>query len=385
MRHVNDVRSLVILLVVLVHASVTYCGIGGWYVVENRPDSLGFLALLPMMFYNSFCQAWFMGIMFFFGGYFAREALSRKGPAKFARDRLARLGIPLAGYVFVINPLMLYFLVASDSYRAMGSFPELYAGLYLGKGMFADGTGPLWFAEAMLAFSVALALAVAVKNRFAASRAPSAEGPATVKAPGTPALLGLIALIGSCAFAIRIVLPMGTDFLNLQICYFAAYVILFAFGSLGSSRGWFASLTSGKNSRWLVAALCVGIPLWIVIGTVSGAQSGNIDALNGGGTWQSAAYAMWEAFMAVAMSIGLTAAFANRKTRGGALSGFLASNSFSVYVFHPPFLIALTALFRDWVVFAPLKALTVGGLAYLATLSFSALFVRRIPWVKKYF
>lgn len=204
------------------------------------------------------------------------------------------------------------------------------------------------------------------------------------KAPSTPVLFGLIALIGFCAYAIRIVLPMGTAFLNLQICYFASYVMLFAFGSLGSSHGWFAFLTSGKGARWLVAALCAGIPLWAVVGIASGAQSGNLDALNGGGTWQSAAYAMWEAFMAVAMSVGLTAAFANRKRQGGAISGFLAANSFSVYVFHPPFLIAFTALFRGWAVCAPLKALTVGMLAYLATLSFSALAVRRIPGVKKY-
>jgi len=85
------------------------------------------------------------------------------------------------------------------------------------------------------------------------------------------------------------------------------------------------------------------------------------------------------------MSLGLTAVLANRSRQGGAVSSFLARNSFSVYFFHPVFLIALTRLLHEWALPPPLKALTVGMLAYLATLSFSALVVRRIPWVKKYF
>lgn len=78
--HIDDVKSLVIFLVVMLHSSVTYSGLGSWYVIEDRSDAIGTVPMAVFGLFNSFNQAWFMGIMFLFGGYFAAEALARKGP-----------------------------------------------------------------------------------------------------------------------------------------------------------------------------------------------------------------------------------------------------------------------------------------------------------------
>ncbi len=106
--YVDDVKSFVIFLVVLLHASVTYSGLGGWYLIENKPSEIGMASLIVCGLFNSFTQAWFMGIMFFFGGYFARESLARRGPQSFVRDRILRLGIPLVFYVLAIQPSLVY-------------------------------------------------------------------------------------------------------------------------------------------------------------------------------------------------------------------------------------------------------------------------------------
>ncbi|HCM27567.1 MAG: hypothetical protein A2Z99_21670 [Treponema sp. GWB1_62_6] len=390
--HIDDVRSLVIFLVVLIHASVTYSGLGGWYIVENKPDSIDMATKALCGFFNSFNQAWFMGIMFFFGGYFAFEALSRKGPGSFLRDRLLRLGIPLAAYMLAFQPLIVYYVAYPQELRPMGSLFSLYFGRYLATGMFLDGSGPLWFAEALLAFCAILALAARQIPRLGK---PASGG---AKVPSTAKLLSVALFTAAFAFALRLFWPIGTDWMNLQFCFFASYIVLFVLGVLGARGGWFLELTSGARSRWLIAVFAIGVPAWACIMLFGGILTVSLDSMNGGLTWQSAAYALWESFTAIGMCVGLTAAFANRagaKRRAtlaeidipspGALSRFLSRNSFSVYVFHPAVLIAITKLARGWALPTLAKALIVGLAAYAITIALAELVVRRVPGVRKYF
>ncbi|HNY16630.1 MAG TPA: acyltransferase family protein [Treponemataceae bacterium] len=391
--YIDDVRSLAIFLVVLLHASVTYSGLGGWYLIENKSDSLDPLSLIAFGLFNSFTQAWFMGILFFFAGFFAADALARKGGARFVRDRLLRLGIPLAGYVLVINPLMMYFLAYPEECRKAGGFFSLYVFRYLGSGMALGSTGPLWFAETLLIFSLAYAAVMKLLACFAKvpSGAAGAAGALRADEPNTPpsvhALLGLVALIAVTAFAVRIIYPIGFSWLNLQFCFFPSYIALFVLGINALRGDWLSRIMGKRSIRWFWAALGIGIPGWMALMVSGGALSGNLDGFWGGFTWQSAGYCLWESFTAVAMSIGLTALFANRK-RGpgqGALSAFFARNSFSVYVFHPVFLIGLTRLARAWSLVPLAKAAVIGTSAFIATILFAELVIRRVPFIRKYF
>jgi surface polysaccharide O-acyltransferase-like enzyme len=380
--YVDDVRSFVIFLVVMIHASVTYSGIGGWYVIENRAESLDPLSTVVFSLFNSFNQAWFMGILFFFGGYFAAEGLKRKGFTRFIRDRLLRLGLPLLAYMFVINPLMLYYVAFPGKLQAEGGFLDLYIGHYLGEGMVWSATGPLWFAEALLGFSLILALVMRLRQALPGS---AQGGLPSRQIPSVSSLLLIAVAVALAAFAIRIVAPIGYEWMNLMLGFFSAYIALFALGVIGAKGGWFSLLTSGRNVRWLWAVFIIGLPCWFAIVIAGGVLSGNLSSFYGGVTWQSAAYCLWESFIAIGMSIGLTALFANRRKAPGGLSAFFSRNSFSVYVFHPVFLIAITRLFGGWAVAPLAKAAIVGTLAFTATVTFAELVIRRVPLVRKYF
>jgi glucans biosynthesis protein C len=50
-------------------------------------------------------QAWFMGLFFLLAGYYTPAAYDRRGTAGFVRERLLRLGVPLAGYFFLLHPI----------------------------------------------------------------------------------------------------------------------------------------------------------------------------------------------------------------------------------------------------------------------------------------
>ncbi|MCP4260915.1 MAG: acyltransferase family protein [Planctomycetes bacterium] len=88
---IDNLRILLITLVIMVHLSVTYGGEGSWYYKEGRADEISTIVLTV---HNAVTQAFFMGFLFMISGYFTPGSYDRKGPRRFFKDRLLRLGIP---------------------------------------------------------------------------------------------------------------------------------------------------------------------------------------------------------------------------------------------------------------------------------------------------
>jgi hypothetical protein len=97
-----------VILVLTMHATDTYSPFGNWYYTDRADSSLGTIVFFAI--YQSFLQAFFMGLLFFVSGYFTAQAWERKNVASFIRGRFVRLGIPTLLYMFVIGPLTQYFL-----------------------------------------------------------------------------------------------------------------------------------------------------------------------------------------------------------------------------------------------------------------------------------
>lgn len=365
--YLDNIRSFVIFLVVAMHSNVTYSGIGGWYYTEVSSASLDTLSLLVFGFYGSFTQAWFMGLLFFIGGHFAARSLARRGERGFLKERLFRLGAPLLAYVFLVTPFIAYVQMNYGNVRAL---PPLKAyGRYLASLDWIGGTGPLWFVEALLLFTLPYVL-------FRRLRPRGSEGQQG-SVPGAPILLGVVALTAAAAWALRIPFPVGTSAANLQLCFFPSYVALFILGLRSGEGNCLEELLETWGRRALAGGLGIGIPLWAAVMVLGGALEGS-GAIYGGGSWQSGLYALWESFTALSVSLGLLWLFRLRLNRETAVSRFLAGNSFAVYFLHAPVLIALSLALRPWAAPPLVKHAAVFPLAYLATLALSAA-VRRIP------
>jgi peptidoglycan/LPS O-acetylase OafA/YrhL len=369
--HLANVRSLVMLLVVGTHSAVTYSGMGRWYRVEGRPDRLDPFSAALFGLQLGFMQAWFMGILFFLAAFFAARSLTRRGARAFVRERLFRLGVPLILYVFVMEPLVAWWFGEGGRWYREVPLPRFWLG-YVAGGWFVSGTGPLWFAEALLLFCLAYAALRALRP----AAAPRPDAPA----PRARTLLLLAAGIGAAAFAVRLVMPIGTAVGNLQLPFFPSYVVLFALGIHAGEAGWLDRLPEAEGMRWFRAALAVGIPAWFALMVAGGALRGRIP-IEGGLHWQALAYAFWEAFVAVAMSLGLVA-FARRRLAGdGRVARWLADTSFGVYFLHTPVLIGITVLLAPlaWPMLA--KHAVVWPLAYAASLAVAEL-ARRVPGLR---
>jgi fucose 4-O-acetylase-like acetyltransferase len=425
--YINNIRSLVIILVVAMHSSVCYSGIGGWYYKEGIMESLGLGELVVFAFLQSYTQAWFLGILFFISGSFAAAALAKKGRAAFLRERFFRLGLPLLAYMFIVAPFIYFVLmrnIASNEPAAKGGLAVSYA-RYLLDFAWLGETGPLWFNEALLLFCLVFALfhrrnqiprpsgrgmllfrgsctqgfntfLTALKggvlNPFGTNKAQAKSAmPQTPSAmPGKEAIFLIILGTGIAAFLIRLIFPIGTGVLNLQFSFFASYIVLFALGVRAGENDWLPQITGGPNDPmktaagtgrfWFIAALALGIPLWFIIMISGGALEGTI-LVYGGPYWQSAAYALWESFTAIAFSLGLLWFFYRRANRENALTRFIAANAFGVYMLHPPVLIGLSLLFRFWEASAAVKFMAITPLAIAGSLGLSALF-RLLPPVR---
>ena len=357
---------MVILLVVAMHSAVCYSGLGGWYYIEGAAEKLHPAEFIGFAFFQSHLQAWFMGMLFFISGVFASLSLSNKGAAVFIKERLFRLGVPLLIYIFGISLFMQFVLLGNSLETVIreSDYPLLLIFECL------DDTGPLWFNEALIIFCLFFALFSRMNSRQNSVSKPE-------NFPGKRKLIVIIVGTGLAAFLVRLVFPIGTDVSNLQIAYFASYIVLFVLGTKAGKNSWLLRITQGEGRFWFITALALGTPLWFIMMICGGALKGNI-LIYGGLYWQSAAYALWEALVAIGFSLGLVWFFSRYCNLENTITRFMAANSFGVYMLHPPVLVAISLAFRRWEAQASLKFLIVTLLAITGSFCLSTL-VRLIP------
>lgn len=328
---VDNVRTATILLVVNMHACVTYSYVGSWYY--NAPPEPSTMQKLPFVFWQAHLQSFFMGLMFFLAGYYADRSLARRGRAGFAVERLKRLGIPTLIYMLVIHPLV---VIGMHPGYAASSTPVADYVRFVTLGHFIGSSGPMWFAFALLLFSLAFA---------AIGSGVRAEG------QGVPAVkpwvvVGLGAGLAVASFLVRTVQPVGTSILNFQLCYFAQYVAAFALGVWISRRDGLAAFATSPVARRVgIAGLVLG-PIGLAavcVASLPAVKAGS-QPFNGGWNGIALGMAFWEQMTGVALGIGFMALIALKGNVRTKLSAWLADRSFAVYMLHTPILVALALL-----------------------------------------
>jgi glucans biosynthesis protein C len=310
-----------------------------------------------------------MGALFFLSGLLAAGALARRGPGGFARERLLRLGAPLLVFVLLIHPLTVYFLYQHGVFLHSMGLAHFYTG-YILLGKVLGGTGPLWFVEALLLFCLAYTLYRAVLPAEADRRG-------GVPPMGAGLLMLVLATAGG-AFLIRLVWPIGSAVLNLQFSFFSSYIVLFILGVRAGERGWLEAMPAASARRWLWAGLA-GIPAFFVLMAVTGVSRGRPPLFGGGPHWQAAAYALWESFVAIAMTVGLMDCFRRHGDWDNRFTRFCRANSFRVYLFHTPVLVGLALALAAWQAPMLVKHAVVAPLAIAITLALAGWGLRRIP------
>jgi glucan biosynthesis protein C len=361
---VDNIRIFLTVLVILHHLMVIYAGSGGWIWHEGREDEIS------NILGSWFCavnQSYFMGLFLLISAYFVPGSYDRKGPVRFFVDRLIRLGIPLLLYSWVLRPLWIYFVLRWQEGMSFGSW---YFGFYFGAYDFLGG-GPLWFIETLLIFSLVYVLV----RVLTASRPPRPAPEARFPGSGRIALFALA--VGTGTFLVRLAFPVDSRFepLNLQLANFTQYIALFAVGLVAYRQNWLLSLPDKVGRRWLWVGIAL-IFLFVPLGLIA---AGNVEPFKGGWHWQAMAYAQWEAFMCVGMSMGLIYLFRRRWNQLGAAGKVLSQAAYGAYLIHEPVITTLVILAAG-VMLYPLVKFAVAAVVLVPLCFGLAALLRKVPY-----
>jgi glucan biosynthesis protein C len=369
---VDNIRVLLTVLVVLFHLMITYAGTGSWYYIEGRED---FVTGALGAWFLTVNQAFFMGLFLLVSAYFVPGSYDRKGAGRFLKDRLIRLGIPLALYSFIIRPLLGYL----DPVRFPNGRPPFWSfvtGNYL-RNEAVFGAGPLWFIETLLIFSILYVLwRLLARPRAAGSDVES-------RFPGSAIIALFALLLGVAGFLVRLWLPMGWNFtpLNLQFPFFVQYIALFIVGLIAYRRNWLLGLPGNTGRLWLRIAVLFIFLFWpLLLG--GGAIDQGLDFFLGGWHWQALAYALWESFLCLSMCIGLIYVFRRYANRQSSLASFLSRNAYTTYLVHEMVIIAIAYAARDVALYPLLKWALVALIAVTLCFGLSSL-IRKIPYADR--
>jgi glucans biosynthesis protein C len=361
----DNLRATMIILVVMIHAGVTYSGLGSWYYVENEKVDMG--STIFFAFFQTFTQAYFMSLLFLVSGYFTQKSLEKKSSWSFLSGRLYRLGVPLLVYIFILHPLSVKL-----------AYPEIDLPEYYKNGIlhlrFLSWTGPLWFVEALLIFTL-LYMPVSAARRH---RPLALSFKITVRN-----IILLILFISLFAFSTRLVFPIGSDVTNLQLGFFPAYIVMFFAGTVVFKKDLFEQINIRMAKHWLIASLALGIPAWLLIIIFGGPLDG-VMLIEGGWNWPAFFYALWEAFFCVTFSISLIGIFKHMLNKQNSFQHFLSDNAFGVFVFHAPILIGTSILVKSFALPPVAKFFLVSALAISVSFIFSWM-IRQIKPLKNIF
>ncbi len=224
-RYLDNLKVVLIAAIIAGHGIVSYATLEVWTYTEMREVTLTPPAEIALVVAALPFGLFLIALLFLVAGLLTVPSIDRKGPGKFARDRLVRLGVPFAVYVLMIQPAVVYALE-----HPLGYAPGTYWEEFLGNERILD-TGPLWFVGVLLIYSLAYAGWVHLRGPGSATLA------RTIRA-GHLALAA--AVVAPASFAIRLVYPYGGDagFTDLNFWQWPACIAVFTLGITAARRGW---------------------------------------------------------------------------------------------------------------------------------------------------
>jgi len=354
--YINNLRILLITLIVMLHIAITYGADGSWYYYEHTGDVLS--AVLLTLF-TAVVQSFVLGFFFMISGYFTPGSYSRKGARIYLKDRFIRLGIPLAVYFFAINPLMVYMLYV----RLMGHSVPV-------QDFF--GSGPLWFVETLLILCGCYTLWKVLTP---------AKGHELKQPPRSNEIVLFVLLLSLANFVVRIWWPIGESFSNLQFGFFPGYVSLFIIGVMAYNNTWFDTFSDSVGMSWLRLSV-PAIVLFPILGVAGGALE-DITPFLGGVHWQSLVYSTWEALVGTGLIAGIFVIFRKKYDSQMRITRNLSDNAYTVFIIHAPVIVFFSYAIRDLHVFPLLKFAFVSAAGVSLCFVLSHFVIRKIPYSSK--
>jgi Acyltransferase family len=353
--HIDNLRTALVAWIIGGHALLGYAAIGGWPYDEVNEATLDPRSELVLAALLGPSALFVIGTFFFLAGLVAEPAIARKSPARFAGDRLLRLGVPFLAFAGLLWPLSMW-----AAYRAAG-YHVSYWWAFTHRQPFLD-SGPLWFVEVLLYISLGYAA-----WRWAAGRLLGRPDP-------RPALLGgahlaaLAVATAAASFGVRLWFPArSTQILDLHLWQWPQCVAMFGLGVVAGRHGWRVRIPErlSRGCGYAVAVTLAAVPVMAVGLGVSNVAEDATPFL-GGWHWQALLLASVEASLVVAGSVWMVGFAQRRWASSGRLPARYGRSSYAAFVLQAPVLLTLAIAARPLPWPAEAKAPLVAALGVTA-------------------
>jgi fucose 4-O-acetylase-like acetyltransferase len=323
----DNLRVLVIAIVVAWHTATAYLGGSDWYYMDRTTSKVWTTAFFPAYVISAFA----LGPLFMVAGWFSAQSLAHKGAGGFARSRLLRLGVPLIIFIFVIDRLAAYL---GD--RGRGFHPSLadYWGLPPQDGG-PYSTGALWFVAALLAFSLAYALLRRLH-----------PAPVGRRWSGAQVMVAAAVSITVTASLVWLRWPPGAahTVLGVQWQLWPQGAVLFALGVWAGEAGSLEELTAwAPRLGWTALAAAA---LFAAVAGYEKAQ-GHLGSALHGVSWPIMVGVILYSIVSVAVAVWFIALIRARWSGDGPLRARAGRASYATYVLHSLVLTAVMVLFAS--------------------------------------
>lgn len=340
----DTLRAVLVAWIIGGHALLGYTAVGGWAYDEVNEVNFAPSVEYGLIVLLGPSALFLMGTFFLVAGLLTPSSLARKGPARFARDRGRRLGVPFVASMLLVWPLFLWL-----AYRAAGQDVG-YWWLLTGRERTLD-SGALWFAEVLLIFSLAYLLWRLIRSRRESrpvARTPLRSGD----------LLWWVVAIAVAGFVVRLFFPArDTQIGDLHLWQWPILAAMFGIGVISADSGLAPDVGNRlrRHSGIITLTTIIALP---AIALAVGVDNVAADAGRFLGGWRAEAFLLTtvEAVLVVFGSLWLLG-FAQRNFTGtGVIRAAAVRGSFAAFVLQGPVLLALATALRPLDAPAEVKA-----------------------------
>lgn len=302
----DNLKILMMIMVIAHHAGQAYGPIGAWWPVQELTRAR---ILQPFFLVN---RSFGMSLFFMIAGYFTARSCERSGPVSLAKNRLRRLGVPLLGFTILMILLQVFVF-------------GLFQTGELGRAWPVDVIH-FWFVQHLLLYSLGYAWWQTLRR----------GGVHKVSSRTSPPRYGIILV-----FAVGLALAIAIVRIWFDIdewVYLFGYIRiapadvprdlgLFLIGALAYRKDWVSRFSSRAGRVWLVIGFALA-GLWYVYELLLA----NILVLSDI-VWDLL-FPLWESLLCCGMCIGLTVLFRDKVNVQGSFTREMAQSVYAAYMIH---------------------------------------------------
>ncbi|WP_332662191.1 acyltransferase family protein [Aeromicrobium sp.] len=370
--YLDNLKVVLVAAIIAGHGIASYADGEIWPYSEIRETTLADATTIGLLALVGPFALFMIPLLFLVAGLLAPGSLERKGPGRYARDRLLRLGIPFAVFVLVLWPPLMYPI------HPPGETPPSYWYDFTHSGGWGLDAGVMWFVGVLLIFS----LGYTGWTRWR-SRRPGRFGLLARRRVSLGGLLLLALAVTVTTFLIRLVYEYDGDeyLVDLNMYQWPQCLAMFGLGVVASRQGWLTAIPDLVRRRCRTATLVAGVAFgaFMAYGASTGAFEGE-SAWKGGLNLDALAFTTLESTMAVVGPVWLLAVAQRHLDRPLRWARPAVSRSaYGAFMLQGYVLIGLAVALRPLPLTAEIKALLVAGGSMAGSFALAWLLIKRAP------